>query len=112
MKKIWYVSINNTQEGPYSVEELKRDDRITPDTLAWKEGFPRWIPIRDIPELRKIFKDEERGDNDEDENEKKRAITLYDEVALAYQQDPNSIFWLIVVILALIYSLYQFYVFT
>lgn len=111
MKKIWYISINNTQEGPYSVEELKRDHRITPDTLVWKEGFPRWIPIRDVPELRKIFKDEDKN-NDEEEKEKKTSINLYDEMALAYQQDPNSIFWLIVVILALIYSLYQFYVFT
>lgn len=111
MKKIWYISINNTQEGPYSVEELKRDHRITPDTLVWKEGFPRWIPVRDVPELRKIFKDEDKSD-DEEEKEKKPSINLYDEMALAYQQDPNSIFWLIVVILALIYSLYQFYVFT
>jgi hypothetical protein len=112
MKKIWYVSIHNTQEGPYSVEDLKRDDRITPDTLVWKEGFPRWIPIRDVPELKKIFKDEKKNENDDDLDEKQPSRICFDEVVLDYQQDPNSIFWLIVVTLALIYSLYQFYVFT
>jgi hypothetical protein len=109
MEKIWYISINNIQEGPYSVEDLKWDRRVTPDTLVWREGFPHWIPIRDVPELRSIFKDEVE---EEAELEKKFDRLGVNEIALAYQQDPNTIFWLIVVILALIYSLYQFYIHT
>ncbi len=112
MNKIWFVSINNTQEGPYSVEDLQRDVRITPDTLVWREGFPRWIAIRNIPELRKIFKDEENDTDEEEDKTKKPSRIPYEEMALDYQQDPNTIFWIIVVVLALIYSLYQFYVFT
>ena len=109
MEKIWYISIKNVQEGPYSVEDLKWDERITPDTLVWRKGFPRWVPIRDVPELRKIFKD----DRDEDqETDQKITSGGYDEVALTYQQDPNTFLWIIVGILAILYSLYQFYIFT
>jgi hypothetical protein len=111
MEKIWYVSINNTQEGPYSVEDLKWDNRITPDTLVWKQGFPHWIPIRDVPELKSLFKDIEKKSKKE-ELVKKLARPGSEEVVLDYQQDPNTIFWIVVVILALLYSLYQFYIFT
>ena len=103
MKKIWYISINNTQEGPYSVPELKADVRITPDTLAWRDGFPRWIKIRDIPELRDLFKDEE----DDKEEESSKPKIPFDELAIAYQHDPNSIFWIIVLAFALFYFIYR-----
>ncbi len=106
MGKIWYISINNTQEGPYSIKELKLDDRLTPDTLAWREGFPRWIRIRDIPELRDLFKDKEI----KPEEEASKPKVPFDEVVLDYQYEPHTFFWIIIALLALLYFLYKFHV--
>ena len=59
MKKIWYLDIRGKLEGPYSVKDLKRDIRLTPDTLVWKEGFAHAVPIRNVPELKSVFTDDE-----------------------------------------------------
>ncbi|MEX1012718.1 MAG: DUF4339 domain-containing protein [Waddliaceae bacterium] len=50
-ERIWYIKIAENKEGPYSVSQLKVDDRITPQTLVWKVGFFGWLPISQVPEL-------------------------------------------------------------
>lgn len=67
MDKIWYLFIEGKEEGPYSFNDLKKDWRLTPDTLVWRKGFEDWIPIRDVRELKDLFKDEEPLENQADE---------------------------------------------
>jgi hypothetical protein len=57
MKREWYIQIDGKRSGPHSVAELKENSRITPDTLVWKEGFPKWVRIGSVKELAVIFKD-------------------------------------------------------
>ena len=107
MKKIWFIEIEGKREGPYSVMDLKRDKRITPDTLAWRPGFENWVPIRNIPELKKIFEEEFEA---EEEAEETRPIPA-DELTLLLEKEPPYLFfiWLVIVALIMFYVLYQLY---
>ena len=58
MDKVWFIEINGNKEGPYSYSDLKNDPRLTPDTLIWKKGYSRWVPIRYVSELKKLFEDD------------------------------------------------------
>jgi hypothetical protein len=46
----YYYADGDQQHGPVSIEDL-RALKLPPDTLAWREGLPDWVPIRSIPEL-------------------------------------------------------------
>lgn len=106
MKKIWFIEIEGKREGPYSVMDLKRDKRITPDTLAWRPGFENWVPIRNIPELKKIFEEEF-----EEEAEEETGPIPADELILLIEKEPPYLFfiWLVIVVLIMFYVLYQLY---
>ncbi len=104
----WYLLIEKRQWGPYSLAELKKDPRFTPDTLVRKKGTKTWTQARFIPELKQLFKDEEP-----------LSTPLFDfkrgeggaQAAIAMRPDPFPFFILfLVVILVLFYFvLYFFY---
>ncbi|QLH34784.1 MAG: DUF4339 domain-containing protein [Parachlamydiaceae bacterium] len=54
--KIWFIYLEGQKEGPFTLLELKRHPRMTPDTLVWKEGFKTWIPARKVPELQSLLR--------------------------------------------------------
>jgi hypothetical protein len=109
MDKIWFMAINGKQEGPYSIEDLKRDSRLTPDTLVWRQGFKKWLPIRFVPELKEIFKDKSEG-KPLHEEKKLKPFTIDSEPAtLTLQNDPFQFFlWLLVISLLLFYFFYLY----
>ena len=110
MEKIWYIEINEKREGPYNVVELKRDYRITPDTLVWRPGFTIWVPIGTVVELQVIFKDEESDDsepkpvdlNDGSITNEKGVIALGNNSLFPY-------FLIAVAILMIIWAIYQMF---
>ncbi len=105
MEKIWFIIIDGKKEGPFSFFELKIDDRITPDTLAWKEGFPQWLPIRNIPELKDLFKDE-KSDEDED-NVAFFPPRIEENEVLAIRKDPPFFnIWVFMALFIILYLLY------
>lgn len=112
MEKIWYVYIDGKKEGPYSVAELKRHPKVTPDTLGWKEGFKQWVPLRSIFELADVFEDEESYAIDEqeslDQSKKQKPKIDTDTVAIRYEP-PASFFWIFIAILIIAYTLYVIY---
>ena len=97
-EKIWYIKIDNQEEGPYSFKDLKRDKRITPDTLAKKKNYPLWRPIRKIVELRKLFFDDESFDSDGETT----SIIPRDEMTLVMQADPPYFFWWLLIAMVLV----------
>lgn len=109
MKKIWFIDINGKREGPYSIFDLKRDLRITPDTLVWREGFTKWKKMRDVLELKEVFADEKS--KDKDLNDKGCLITTpREEIILDLRKEPPYLFWmLIIILLALLYATFQFF---
>lgn len=112
MKKIWYIKINHIEEGPFSVQELKQDRRITPDTLVWKEGFTTWVPMRKVAELKEVFKDEPepKSLNEEKELTSKNKTIQDDKGALVLNPSYDFIpflFWLLVILIVITYVLIQ-----
>lgn len=56
---LYYLAINGTQQGPYNTEQIKAlisANKITADTLAWKEGMSNWGTLSSIPELHPLFR--------------------------------------------------------
>src|ERR1035441_9902015 len=54
----YYVLINNQQNGPLSLVDLKQlisDVRVNKQTLAWKPGLEDWILITNLPEVSDFF---------------------------------------------------------
>jgi len=49
-----YVLIDERQSGPHEVEEvqaLERTGRLSPESLAWREGMENWRPLREVISL-------------------------------------------------------------
>jgi hypothetical protein len=107
-EKIWFVQLEGRKEGPFSELDLKNDYRLTPDTLVWREGFARWLPIRKIPELKKIFEDEEISEQDDDESKSLSKLSNKEEMVLAIkEQNPNFLFWFLIALVVTLYIIYQ-----
>jgi hypothetical protein len=100
MEKIWFINIKGQKEGPFSIFDLKRDLRITPDTMVWKEGFSKWKKIRDVQELKEVFADEKQSKkNLLDKNHV--ALTSQEEIILDLRKDPPYFFWMLIILLAI-----------
>jgi len=55
---LYYVLINNQQNGPLSFDQLKQliaDVRVNKQTLVWKTGLDNWILINELPETSVLF---------------------------------------------------------
>ena len=50
----YYIFVNNEQQGPYTLEEL-RARHIASDTLVWREGMAQWTAAWQVDELRQLF---------------------------------------------------------
>ena len=114
MEKIWHIDIEGNREGPYSIEDLRRDVRITPDTLVWKKGFSLWVPIRNVPELKEVFADEvEHKDSEEPDETKGGGIAsteVSDQLTIAIREDPPYFFlWILMAAILVSYLFYQLY---
>lgn len=101
MEKIWYILINESEEGPFTAKELWFDSRIDLETLVWKEGLSDWTPLKNIRELRKYFEPEEPSQK-RDEKADKNKTCGQGEIALDYSHDPNFFFFFIVIALLLL----------
>lgn len=50
----WHVAIRNQPMGPMNDEAIRRhidDGALGPASLAWREGFDEWRPLRTVEEL-------------------------------------------------------------
>ncbi len=47
----WYLDYDGKQFGPLTVTQARSYARTNPIGLAWREGFPEWVPIKEIAEL-------------------------------------------------------------
>lgn len=104
---LWYVLLNEKQCGPYTFLELKGIKAITPDTLCWREGMPEWVPIRRVPELKDLFKDENVLPTVPDEIP---IVTPADDLALTLPQaEPPYYLWFILLFIVIAYALFQIY---
>lgn len=62
----YWVVINDTQEGPMSLDELLSQD-LTPGTLVWHAGLESWIPAAELEELKGKFDSQSTEEPDSEE---------------------------------------------
>jgi hypothetical protein len=54
----YFVSVNDQPGGPYSLDELKqlaREEKLTKDSLIWKEGMAAWATAGTVAEFASFF---------------------------------------------------------
>lgn len=47
----WYLSYEGNMEGPFSHADAVTKARQNPTGYAWREGYPEWVPIRQVSDL-------------------------------------------------------------
>lgn len=111
MDRIWYIDIAGKQEGPYSFEDLRGDHRITPDTFVWREGWTEWRRMREVSELKDLFKDENPPEEQIETvtESNKKSLPGEGELVIDYRQDPPYLFWFLTAIIILVYMIIQLY---
>ncbi len=106
MKKIWYLDIRDHLEGPYSIKDLRRDKRVTPDSLVWKEGFAHSVPIRNVPELKAVFSDEVKPKDKEDSKGSLKGKLQNDTMILEMSQEPPFLLWVVALLILFLLGWY------
>ena len=108
MDIIWYIRINDSTEGPYSFDELKSDRRLTPETLAWRNGFSKWLPICEIPELKDLFKQRKKPSKTPvtEDVPTVNSITA-NQLVLEANLEPPYYFWILVILTILTYLFFH-----
>lgn len=110
MEKSWYLIIEGTTHGPYTPEELLREPAFTPDTLVWRDGMEGWLPARDVPELKELFKDHADFNPLPEEDPSEASPSTEGDVLLAVKKEPPFfLIWLIIAALIFIYLAIQFF---
>jgi hypothetical protein len=110
MDKEWFIIVGDQREGPYSLGDLKRDPRVTPDTLVWKKGFKEWVPARLVATLKPVFEDEPDSQPLHQKPKIKPLKTDLgpEQVTVAMHQDPYQLLlWILLLLLVLFYAFYQ-----
>lgn len=92
--KEWYCLFHGRKEGPFSLSELKKHPRFTPDTLVWKEGFKEWVRAGDVRALDVVFKDEKKGRR---KREEERSLPRGTDILTAGRSLPPP-FWFLVLL--------------
>ncbi|MCM1293722.1 MAG: DUF4339 domain-containing protein [Bacteroides sp.] len=55
---VYYAAIDGHQAGPLSVDDVKQLvelNKISCDTLIWRQGLTGWMCVSDVPEVYKMI---------------------------------------------------------
>lgn len=101
-KPVWFIMVDGKKQGPFSINDLKKNPHVSPLTLVWKKGFKKWVPMGSVDGLRKIF--ESRVN---EKNQDRPKLKAGPEIVLEEGKSGffPSMWWLILAILIAIYTL-------
>ena len=54
----YHVGVQGQTYGPFGIDQLRQmlaEGRITPATIAWREGWPGWLSLQQSPELQPLL---------------------------------------------------------
>ncbi len=106
-EKRWFIVINAVVEGPYTLDQLRYDRRILPSMLVCEEGKTQWRPIGKVPELRRVFEDEEQEETPKEPSSNTIGMNGPEGV-LTETPHPGNFGWLIwIIVLLLVWLFYQ-----
>jgi hypothetical protein len=111
-EKIWFILVDGKPKGPYSFYELRANQRITPDTLGWREGLSEWRPLREIPELQRLFDEGTALHETEEvvgEKKGKKGKEESELVVVARQEPPYWTIWVILILLLAIWIFFSIF---
>jgi predicted Zn finger-like uncharacterized protein len=60
----WYAAIDEVPVGPIRLTDLRQkyaQGAVTDDSLVWREGFEEWRPLRTLPDLFQLVREEVSG---------------------------------------------------
>ena len=60
----WYVAIDDVPVGPIRLSELRSkyaQGTARDESLVWREGYEEWRPLRSLPDLYRVVKEEVSG---------------------------------------------------
>lgn len=96
---MYYIIINDQQQGPFSLEELEARG-LCPDSMVWRAGMSDWMPARNVDELRDYFvrQQDERRQNINRQNPFMQQPNHFSQQQNTYQQhfrhfDTNPTNW-------------------
>jgi WD40 repeat protein len=52
--EVWFYASGRQKLGPFNCRHLRQlaaEGVLQPDTMVWRQGTPRWLPARSVPEL-------------------------------------------------------------
>lgn len=108
--KEWYTKIDGKQQGPFSIEDLKLQSWLTPESLVRKEGEEDWTPIGEVKELKEVFEDP-KPQPDDDTQVEDETIDLPTDSELILDLEPTPPFflfvWVLIVVLLTFYFMHQ-----
>jgi len=53
----WWYAVDGSKKGPVNTDNLKTlliENKITPATMVWREGFDAWVSFSEVEELRPL----------------------------------------------------------
>lgn len=112
MEKEWYILFDQDEEGPFSLADISRDERITPDTWVRHQSAQEWKRARFIKELELVFKDKPlpQALNSPTPPFSPTPDGIIDQEVLVLPQDPfQRLLWVLVLLLLLLSLIYQIF---
>jgi hypothetical protein len=108
--KEWFIIVKNRQEGPFSLQDLKKNPLFNPDSLVWKKGFEEWVKARFVFELQDVFKDDPEEQPLENSEKDKGLVPDFsqDQATLTLHLDPYQFsLWMLLFLLVIVYIIFQ-----
>lgn len=111
MEKSWYLIVEGSTQGPYTLEELMQHEGFSPDALVWCEGMVDWMPAKEVKELKNSFKDRASPPPViiEEADEETTADPEGEVILAAKKEPPFFLIWLIIAALIFTYLAIQFF---
>ena len=104
-KSVWYLYLDEQQEGPYTPLELAMDSRVTLKTLVRREGTNIWQPLEEWEELSEIArKYKGKGGNKAKgkKTQEEPSALIGDEIILEASKEPPPLLTLLILLLLLL----------
>lgn len=100
---LWFIKIEGKEEGPYSFDQLRRDFRLTPDTLIRRAHSKKFAPIKSFKELKELFKEEKKK-----EEEARKVEWPKDDILERDAQNPGPFidFLVLILIVSLLWMIF------
>jgi len=109
MIREWFIKVDGEAQGPYSIQDLRQDPRVTPDTFVRKQGWAHWRRLSDVKELQEVFEGPKPGPLPPPTGTTVSPI-LDEEFTLAMETEPPQLWlWFLFGLLVLVYVLLRLY---